>query len=246
MFLSVPGITLKEQLPEELRNLTLVLIADRFPHNVCTRVYIDGSAEVGMKNGDSGVYIKYPDGDTTSFSVPYGLQCSNYRAEILAICTAAKHLLESGKNMGNIAIFTDFLSTHQALNPADPDQIIQGLRSSLPSWQLSFQYPSSVCLLMWDWQETKQQTDLQKSAFRLLRHRTLLPTERPRHFFTLGTMETGRKKTVDTRHTLTQFGASGPSRPLSSACAQGTVVWVPIWRGLAFQTLPCVSADKLT
>ena len=24
------------------------------------------------------------------------------------------------------------------------------------------------------------------------------------------------------------------------------MVWVPIWRGLAFQTLPCVSADKLT
>ena len=30
MFLSVPGITSKEQLPEELRNLTLALIADRF------------------------------------------------------------------------------------------------------------------------------------------------------------------------------------------------------------------------
>ena len=34
------------------------------------------------------------------------------------------------------------------------------------------------------------------------RHRTLSPTERPRHFSTLGTMETGRKKTVNTRHTL--------------------------------------------
>ena len=71
--------------------------------------------------------------------------------------------------------------------------------------------------------------------------------ERPRRFSTLGTMDTVRKKTVDTRHTLTQFGDwSVPSRPLSSACAQGTVVWVPIWRGLAFQTLPCVSADKMT
>ena len=29
-------------------------------------------------------------------------------------------------------------------------------------------------------------------------------------------------------------------------CTQGIVVWVPIWRGLAFQTLPFVSADKLT
>ena len=30
--------------------------------------------------------------------------------------------------------------------------------------------------------------------------------KKPRHFSTPGTMETGRKKTVDTRHTLTHFG----------------------------------------
>ena len=84
-----------------------------------------------MKNGGSGVYIRYPDGDTTSLSVPGRLQCSNYLAEILAICTAAEHLLQSGKQMGNITIFTDSLSTLQALNSADPDQMIQGLHSCL-------------------------------------------------------------------------------------------------------------------
>ena len=97
MFLSVPGITSKEQLPGELRNLTLAPIADRFPHTVWTHVYTDGSAEEGMKNGGSGVYIRYSNGDTSSLSVLGGLQCSNYRAEILAICTAAEHLLESRK-----------------------------------------------------------------------------------------------------------------------------------------------------
>ena len=95
--LSVPGITSKEQHPGELRNLTLALIADRFPHTAWTHVYTDGSAEEGMKSGGSGVYIRYLDGDTTSLSVPGGLQCSNYRAEILAISTAAEHLLESRK-----------------------------------------------------------------------------------------------------------------------------------------------------
>ena len=69
MFLSVPGITSMEQLPGELRNLTLVLIADRFPHTAWTHVYTDGSAEEGMKNGGSGVYIRYSDGDTTSLTV---------------------------------------------------------------------------------------------------------------------------------------------------------------------------------
>ena len=64
-----------------------------------------------------------------------------------------------------------------------------------------------------------------KDKKNLRRHRILSPTERPRHFSTLSTMETGRNKTVDIRHTLTQIGDwSGPSRPLSSACAQGIVV----------------------
>ena len=91
-----------------------------------------------MKNGSSGVYIRYSDGDTTSLSVPGGLQYSNYRAEILAICTAAEHLLESRKNMGNIAIFTDSLSALQALNSANPDQMIQGLHSSLAKLTAQF------------------------------------------------------------------------------------------------------------
>ena len=97
IFLSVPGITSKEQLPGELRNLTLALIADRFPHTAWTHVCSDGSTEEGMKNGGSGVYIRYWDGDTTSLSVPGGRQCSNYRSEVLAISTAAEHLLESRK-----------------------------------------------------------------------------------------------------------------------------------------------------
>ena len=85
MFLSVPGITSKEQLPGELRNFTLALIADRFPCNVWTHVYTDRSAEKGMKNGGSGVYIRYPNGNTTSLSVPGGLQCSNYRLKYWSI-----------------------------------------------------------------------------------------------------------------------------------------------------------------
>ena len=97
MFLSVSGITSEEQLPGELRNLTLALIADRFSHTAWTHVYTDGSAEEGVKNGGRGVYIRYSDGDTTSLSVPGGLQCSNYRAEILTISTAAEYLLESRK-----------------------------------------------------------------------------------------------------------------------------------------------------
>ena len=44
--------------------------------------------------------------------------------------------------MGNVAIFTDTLSTLQALNSADPDQMIQGLHSSLV--KLTAQFPVSL------------------------------------------------------------------------------------------------------
>ena len=40
--------------------------------------------------------------------------------------------------MGNIAIFTDSLSTLQTLNSADPDQIIQGLHSFLAKLTAQF------------------------------------------------------------------------------------------------------------
>ena len=43
--------------------------------------------------------------------------------------------------MGNIAIFTDSLSTLQALNSADPDQMIQGLHSSLAKLTTQFAVP---------------------------------------------------------------------------------------------------------
>ena len=40
--------------------------------------------------------------------------------------------------MGNITIFTDSLLTLQALNSADPDQMVQGLQSSLAKVTVQF------------------------------------------------------------------------------------------------------------
>ena len=131
-----------------------------------------------------------------------------------------------GKKMGNIAIFTDSLSTLQALNSNDPDQMIQGLHSSLA--KLTAQFTVSL-----QWVPAHVGLTGNENADKLAKigsqapqtQKILSPTERPRHFSTLGTMETGRNTTVDIRHPLTQSRDwSGPSRPLSSACAQGIVV----------------------
>ena len=100
MFLNVPGVASKEQLPGDLRNLCLALIADRFSHNIWTHVYSDESAEGGRNEiWRQRSLDQIPRCDTTSLTVPGGLQCSNCQAEILVICTDAEHLLENGKQM---------------------------------------------------------------------------------------------------------------------------------------------------
>ena len=153
--------------------------------------------------------------------------------------------------MGNIAIFTVSLPTLQALNSADPDQMIQGLHSSLAKLTAQF----SVFL---QWVPAHVGLTGNKTADRLAKIGSQAPqTQNPVTYREAKTLLHSRysgdwkkkkpQKTLDTRHTLAQFGDwSGPSRPLSSACAQGIVIWVLIWRGLVFQTLPFVSADKLT
>ena len=70
---------------------------------------------------------------------PSVLQLSSWDTGYLYSCRAP--VGESRKKMGNIAIFTDSLSlvsTLQALNSADPDQMIQGLHSSLAKLTAQF------------------------------------------------------------------------------------------------------------
>jgi len=130
LHMTVPGITSREQLPADLLALTKSMIEDQYPQHTWTHVFTDGSSEEAVRQWSSGVYIRFPDRDKT-ISAPGGTLCSNYRAEVLAISTAAEYLAECGKQLGNVVIFTDSVSTMQTLNSANPDQTIQNLHSSL-------------------------------------------------------------------------------------------------------------------
>ncbi|KAK3760362.1 hypothetical protein RRG08_030623 [Elysia crispata] len=72
----------------ELKDLTSTYLNENFPKEEWIRVYTDGSAENAVTNGGSGVYIEMPDGKTTESSIPTGIHCSNYRAELEAIMEA--------------------------------------------------------------------------------------------------------------------------------------------------------------
>ena len=69
----VPGVTAKgDQLDDMLKTLTLEMLHTAYSASDWTRVYTDGSAEAAIKNGGSGIYVRYPDGKTTSRSLLEG------------------------------------------------------------------------------------------------------------------------------------------------------------------------------
>ena len=182
-----------------------------------------------MQNGGSGLYIRHPDGDTTSLSVPGGHQCSNYRAEILAICTAAEHLLESGKQMGNITIFTNPLPILQAPNSADADQMNQGLHSSLA--KLTPQFP-----IFLRWVPAHVGLTGNETADRLAKIGCqALHTQNPVTYREAKTLLHSRSKGDWKKDNGGYQADLDPiwrleltSRPLSSACSHDTVVSEPI------------------
>ena len=131
--LRVPGIYSKDQPSTALKNLTLAMIDESYPADSWTHVYTDGSAEQAIHNGGSGIFIRFPDGEETKMSGPGGKLCSNFRAEVLAIIKAAEFLSRCKRTFGRVVIFTDSMSTLQALECTEQGPLIQRLHVALSS-----------------------------------------------------------------------------------------------------------------
>ena len=98
-----------------LKTLTLEMLHTAYSATDWTRVYTDGSAEAAIKNGGSGIYVRYPDGKTTSRSLPAGGLSTNYRAELTALRTAAEMICNDQPRPHNIVFLTDCKSAIQRL-----------------------------------------------------------------------------------------------------------------------------------
>ena len=85
----------------------------------CIHAYTDGSAFKGTSFAGYGAFLEFPDKSSTKISNSCGEHCSNFEAEIIAIKSTIDHLKSSfdnkEKDPSNIVIFTDSLSTLQAL-----------------------------------------------------------------------------------------------------------------------------------
>ena len=99
--------------------------------------YTDGSASKGTIKAGFGVHMNFPDGRTFDHSDACGEVCSNYEAEILALSSASELIYQffscGDHQANNIVIFTDSLSTLQALSnfPNNTNKDICSLAQSL-------------------------------------------------------------------------------------------------------------------
>ena len=125
----IPGITSKQQSPDELRTLTLEHIDHQYHQDTWIHAYTDGSAVEAIKDGGSGVYIRFVDNSVMSLSSTGGRRCSNYRAELIAIQEAIEYLLECGKPLRKIVFLTDSMSALQALETTSKDRLVQILQT---------------------------------------------------------------------------------------------------------------------
>ena len=128
----IAGIGRKgEQSAPVLRTNTLDLIDEKYNNAEWTHVYTDGSATEAVKDGGSGIFIKFASGNLKRISIPAGHTCSNYKAELLAIQTALDSLEDLELNKRNIVLFTDSLSALQGLDSDRDDLTLQKIKQSL-------------------------------------------------------------------------------------------------------------------
>ncbi|XP_076462074.1 uncharacterized protein LOC143294584 [Babylonia areolata] len=113
IMLNIPGVESKECHITELKSLTLEALNTKYPPDTCARAYTDGSAEEAVKNGGSGVYIRFPDGKSISKSVATGTLSTNFHAEACALLLTAQTLSQEDTLPTNTVFLTDCKSILQ-------------------------------------------------------------------------------------------------------------------------------------
>ena len=146
---SIPGIRRKgHQSDLQRKHLALDYIHSYFPEHQWTHAYTDGSAVEAVREGGSGVYIKYQD-EPANIRLPTGQISTNFNAEAEALKAAA---LDISRNLGRVkpkvVIFTDALSVLQALQNSkkkDLDELVTALTRLAGCTTVTLQWIPAHC-----------------------------------------------------------------------------------------------------
>ena len=105
----IPQLNNKTQNNKETKlHTTMMHIDEKYPKDEWIRIYTDGSASEATETGGAGVFIEWPNGDTHEHSVAAGTQCTNYKAEAIAIREGATVMRDKNTSINaNIVFLTD-------------------------------------------------------------------------------------------------------------------------------------------
>ncbi|KAK7093030.1 hypothetical protein V1264_008689 [Littorina saxatilis] len=142
---TIPHINNKgEHSDQALKALTLATLEERYPDDAWIRVYTDGSATNAVKSGGAGVHIQYPGGERTEETLPTGLYCTNYKAEVDALIQAAHTIATRADHNTNVVFLTDALSVLQAYNSESQPSLKKAL-NNIKSLRTVLQWIPSHC-----------------------------------------------------------------------------------------------------
>ena len=98
-----------------------------------------------MKDGGADVYIRYPDGSTTSKATHTGIHCSNYRAEVQALKLAKETVQGGPQGCTQVVFLTDALSVLEALSNDREQELMTLLKSLSRTHRVSLQCIPAHC-----------------------------------------------------------------------------------------------------
>ena len=117
-----------------------------YPQEAWIQAYTDGSATKAVADGGAGVFIVFPDRTVITESIPTGINCSNYRAEVQALLTAIQMVKTSTRReYRQVAFLTDALSVLEALNNGGEPELTDSLMSLAKTHRVAIQWIPAHC-----------------------------------------------------------------------------------------------------
>ncbi|KAK7087559.1 hypothetical protein V1264_021593 [Littorina saxatilis] len=142
---TVKGVTSWDMSDTSKKALTLAMIADHYPEEAWIHVYTDGSATDAVRDGGAGVLVRYPEGEAQTASIPTGLHCTNYSAEVQALKTAATIVDGSDHECPQVVFLTDAMSALQALSANKETELNNALQQVAQNRRVVLQWVPAHC-----------------------------------------------------------------------------------------------------
>ncbi|XP_070188910.1 ribonuclease H-like [Littorina saxatilis] len=121
------------------------MIADHYPEEAWIHAYTDGSATDAVRDGGAGVLVRYPEGEAQTASIPTGLHCTNYSAEVQALRTAATIVDGSDHECPQVVFLTDAMSALQALSANKETELNNALQQVAQNRRVVLQWVPAHC-----------------------------------------------------------------------------------------------------